>query len=673
MPVPYNNTMCINTDEWLQAGLSYDTYKNDKRSGHLQTLNRGCRSSQVLINVESIKKSDRKEAILRAFPSLTSGAGSIFLAKIKEDIEAREFYSSFKLADGRYLVPEKVNEYTANASVLNAIMAQVNERTSLRRALGGSTTGIWADAAETVNKIKAETGHSLPDNYRRLKKKAEDYKSTGYASLISGKWLNNNAAKVVEKDQEAALRQLLRKHQNFDNQQIANIYNIIAEGIQWAKITSTTVGNYRIKWEQETHTGRHGVTSFKNNRSMLIKRSAPSYPLYYWTVDGWDAELLYQKSEVNKSGGSVTTYHNRLTMVVVLDPCCKYPMGYAIGTHETPELIKAALRNAVNHTEELFGARHKVLQIQTDNYAKKKLQPIYEAISDYYTPARVHNAKSKVIEPYFARLNKKYCQLMPNWSGFGIASGSKKQPNAEMLNKLRHSFPDENGVRAQLTRVIEIERSATRERYLELYSEMPETDRRIITNEEYLMLMGETNGFTHHLTAAGIIITIGGVKYYYDSFDPKLRELAHLAWTVKYDPDDTSKALAISEDGSHRILLEEKYTQPMALVETTPESHRQRALVEGFNKQLENNIMAKMSDDYETVNELFNSHPQLNNTLAKLVLTDSAGQHKDRKSANRLALAGQKLLQQKSPKSEKPKRIEESKYLDDKVNISKYI
>ena len=90
---------------------------------------------------------------------------------------------------------------------------------------------------------------------------------------------------------------------------------------------------------------------------MTVKRSAPSAPLYFWTLDGWDAELLYQKTTVDKQGHNVTTYHNRVKLEVVLDACTKYPIGFAIADTESPDLVRAALRDAVNHTRELFGSR----------------------------------------------------------------------------------------------------------------------------------------------------------------------------------------------------------------------------------------------------------------------------------------------------------------------------
>lgn len=587
-----------------------------------------------------------------------------------------EFYASYQLPDGRYLTSEKQQEYVANAEVLNAVIHLVNERTRLRKALGGSTLGIWQDTADQCLCVKVEIGHTLPENYRRLHRKADEYKALGYAALISGKWMNSNPTKIKGKEQEAVMRQLLRKHQNLDNEQIRSVYNIIAESVEWPLVTASTVGNYRTKWEMETHTGRHGVTSFENNRAMLVKRSAPSYPLYYWTADGWDAELLYQKTDINKAGYSTTTYHNRLTIVVILDPCCKYPVGYAIGTHETPDLIKAAMRNAINHTRELFGQRHKVLQLQTDKYGGKKLKSTYEAISEYYTPARVHNAKSKVIEPYFLRLNKKYCQMMNNWSGFGVASGSKNQPNTEMLNKIRHSFPDEAGCRMQLEKIMEMERALTIEKYLSLYQEMPNEDKKLITDEEYLMMLGESTGYTNRLSASGLVVKIEGQKYEYDSYDPRLRQLSTTDWVIKYDPDNKSQALAVSTDGSHRILLEERYVQPMALRERTEEDSHQLQLIRNYNKEVRDQITESISADYRVVDTLFNGNPQLNDTLAKLLLVDSHGQHKDCKSANRLAAAGRQLnseLETVTIFSKKKSKIDpEREYLKKKLDVNKY-
>jgi hypothetical protein len=377
-------------------------------------------------------------------------------------------------------------------------------------------------------------------------------------------------------------------------------------------------------------------------------------------MDGWDVELLYQMDTKNNKGQTITTYHNRLTTVFVLDPCTKYPVGYATGTHETPSLIKEALRNAIAHVRELFGQRFKPHQLQTDNYAVKALQYLYDGVSDKHTPARVKNAKSKIIEPYFKHINKTYCHLQPNWAGYGVKS--KTQPNDEYLNKIRISFPDAAGCKAQIDSIVAFERKAKHDQYIAAWESMPHEDRLILSDEMYLYLFGETTGFTNRLEGQGIKATLGGKSYTFDSFDPNLRNYGYVDWMLKYDPLDTTKVLAINakkinnipeEIGTLRFMLEQKYVQPMALIERKEGDANALSAINNFNKSLETKITERRALSGTIVNELFASNPRLNDTLSKLVLVDSRGQHKDNRNAIRAAHTTEvKAIPEQSPEEE---------------------
>lgn len=593
------------------------------------------------------------------------------------DARAVIFFAGHTLADGRKLPPDVQREYVLNASLLNAMGNMINERTAKRKALGGNTRNIWKGIALELESVRVEMGHTLPENHRSLQRKFVDYKSNGYIALVSGKWLNNNSKIVKDVQQEAIVRQLLRKHNNLDNEQIKDLYNIVAENCGWKQITkAATIGNYREKWQLDTFSGRKGVNAFDNNIAMTVKRSLPVFPLYYLTMDGWDAELLYQKTSVNDKGHNVTTYHNRATIVVVLDPSVKYPLGYAIGTHETPELIKEALRNAILHTKELFGNMYKPLQLQTDRYGKGGLTPFYEACTKHYTPARAHNAKAKIIEPWFNYFNKKYCQLMPNWSGFGVLSRKEKQPNAEYLNKIHNSFPDFNGVVFQLERMIAAERASLIEKYTSLFREMPADDKLLMRRDDFYLYLGETKKDTNRFNHSGMVLTIDGVKREYDCFDPDFRRYTHIDWTTKYMPGKYDTVLAVSPDGSLRFELTEKYVQPMALKERQEGDALQLQNVKGFNKQIKEAITEGMASDYKEMMDVFNNNPQLNGTTAKLLLVDSNGQHKDQRNASKQLQAAQKVLKKQETKQlkavEKDWKQEQDAYLDSKLDFDKY-
>jgi hypothetical protein len=690
MPELYNNRVCMSESELTSIGVitHYALKKAGQRNPSILARKGGGKDNYLLFYWDNLKPEirDRYRRITKTNPAdIVKSSAKL---NLETDYQAIDFFANFTLADGRHLTQQKQLQLVANAQILNAVIKIKNERTLARKSRGISTRDMWADIIADVKSVKKELNHSLQCS-PRLKEQVDEYVQNGYLSLISAKFMNSNAAKVTDTDQEAALRQLLRKHTNLDNEQIRTLYNIVADSLGWKGITAATVANYRVKWDLVTHSARRGVTSFDNNKAMQVKRSAPTNPLYYWTMDGWDVELLYQQTEIDEKGNTRTTYHNRLTVVVVLDPFCKYPIGYAIGTHETPQLIKDALRNAITHTKELFGDFYKVLQLQTDNYSRKNLTSIYEVVSDKYTPARAHNAKAKVIEPYFARLNKKYCQLMPNWSGFGITSGSSRQPNAEYLNKIRHSFPDEFGCVHQIIQILEQERMLSIEKYRQAFAEMPAEDKKPVNLGEFLMLVGKTTGFTNRLRGDGLTVTINGNEVEYDSFDSKFRELSHLDWEIKYNPDDLTKVLAVNaksdgrgklieEIGTHKFLLTKKYTQPMALRDRKPGDSDELRQIRQFNSTMRETITEGMAEDASRVKELFDTHPQLNNTLAKLVLVDSNGQHKDNKAAERLApVKAQKVLARQNKKIENEEQRswaqQQEEYLNNKVDLNKYL
>ena len=653
------------------SSFSYDKLVQRRK---INVIRRGCKGTPALVAYDSLPE-DIKRAYVEKHGDPKAGLRhDTFLAHIEYDQAAYETYSSYVLADGRNLKPAVVDLYCNNAKAIKAIISLRNDRIALRKALGGSTKNIWAGIADVVTELKGQLKHDLPENPRSLERKVKEFQEFGYEILISGKFSNNNRSKVKDEQQEATLRQLFRKHNNLDNETVRSLYNTIADAVGWDRMTATTVGNYRQKWNLETIAGRRGEGFFDDNVAMQVRRKAPVLPLVYWTMDGWDAELFYQKTEINKKGESVTTYHNRLTIVIILDPCGKYPVGYAIGTHETPELIREAMRNAIKHTEELFGKKHKVLQLQSDNYSKKTLRPFYEALTESYTPARVKNAKSKVIEPYFNFINKKYCQLMPNWSGFGVKARKKSQPNEDFLNKIRHSFPDAEGCRKQLEGIIQLERIAKMESYKLAYNHLPNDDKVFMNELEYYRSLCETKAKTTQLQSNGFVFQINNEKYEYECFDKNFRRYSHIDWVVKYDPSNMDKVLATDGKGELNFMLEQAYVQPMALYDRQEGDANELKRIKGFNADVKEEILESMEKDHGVVMDLF-SRPELEGTLAKFVLCDSNGQHKNRKNEARLKGAKMVEIEQNREEMEESRNFTQMReqYVRGKINIEEYI
>lgn len=630
----YNNKLCATRDD-LSVIVNYETLKKMVLRGKAERVRRPSAELPALYAVDSLPLKYKTEVYHR-YPNLKAQAESKrFIEYIEPDGAALDFYQRHQFGDGKYLPTDKQTEYANNAAVLNAFRLVLEQSDSQHRKQGKrciSRAEFWRKAAQALPRIADTFPHTLPENPRRLQEKFNQYVREGYGALITGKYGTRNAAKIDDDTKESLLIRLISDARNLDNAQIARIYNVVAETQGWKTITGAAVGVWREKHDLVTAGGRLGETRFRNQKSMQVKRTRPELPLLYCTIDGWVAELLYQK--VNERNGTIT-YTNRLTIVLVLDPCINYPIGYAIGERETPELIKAALRNAANHTAELFGRRYRFNQLQSDNYGRGNLAPVYQIMGEKYTPARAHNAKSKVIEPFFNQFNRKYCQLCKNWSGFGITSNKDLQPNSEFLNKHRHDFPTEEGCRQQLVAFIERERAEKRAEYVKLFAKLPEERRLPLSDEQYLLTFGADTGYRNALEGVGLRPTIGGIKRDYDCFDPRFREYAHVRWAVKYDPDNLDHVLAVNEDGTLRFMLERKHVQPMALADRREGDAEQLARVYGFNKQLENGITERLALAHGKVEQLFNDNPQLD-VATRLLLCDSRGQNKNHKQTRRL-------------------------------------
>lgn len=648
----YNGTLCIPGTALIQSISNPDgilteiNYKNLRTRSKMNVLRRGCYETPALIAVDSLPTKYRNEVYTKYPDYHAQAQAKPFIDSVIPDGNAVTFFSELTLPDGRHLPVEKQSEYSNNAAILNTFREMLEKANSQRKRQGARKlprAKFWKDAAAALPRVADRWPHSLPENDRRLQERFSVYLRCGYESFVSKKYLNSNAAKVDDEIKQSVLTELLSDPRNVDNAQIMSMYNQLAETLNWKKITSSTIANWRDKNELVSYAGRRGENAFKNAKTMQVKRSRPTMPLLFWTMDGWDAELLYQRTGVDKNGRSTTTYHHRLTVVVVLDPCLNYPVGYAIGDHECPELIKEALRNATNHTAELFGKRYRTNQLQCDNYAIKAMTPIYTVMSDKLTPARVGNAKSKVIEPYFHRINKTYCQMFTNWSGFGITSNKDSQPNTDYINKHRHSFPDEEGCREQIARIMELERQKKVERYMKMFESLPEEKKLALTDQQYLLDFGADTGKKNALEGSGLHPTIGGIKRSYDCFDPTFRNYAHIRWTVKYDPQDLTRILAVNDDCTLQFILQDKYVQPMALAERKDGDMKALQDVFDYNKLLESHVIEQRAISGKATRELFEAHPELNDTLAKMVLIDSRGQHKDERNNQRRRLTATKI------------------------------
>lgn len=648
-----NNILYIEFADFIACGWKEDAIKkaNYRNGPFWKMIADPADKRKVLVQFDTLRPKDQ-QAITNKYGNPYDYISKEPIKKMLElDYEAELFYRQYRYDTNKELPTEHQMQYTLAASWLNLLLRLSNDKRALKKELNISVVKFWESVCDIIK--TDEIG--LPFTYHRLLAKVKQYETEKYACLIDWRFGNKNTAKLGKTEegfshdmyskQVALIRSLASKHQNFDAMQIADAANKVFELNNWPVISHATVKNICRENSHITLPGRRGKKEWNSTMAMQVKRSRPDMPLKYLTLDGWTVELLFQEAN---------TYNNRLVVVIVLDPMNNYPLGYAIGPRENTELIRMANRNALEHINELFGDYYQPRQLQSDNYGIKNLTPFYSAMAHLHTPAAVGNAKAKVIEPYFAYLNRQYCQKFPNWSGHNITAKQGNQPNTEYLNAVKTNFPNREGVLKQIEMIIAEERRIKMVEYTGAWSLVPEQDKIKMNRMDMLMVYGVQTKYTNALTGMGLIISIGGQKITYDSFDPKFRELQYQKWNVVFDPCDASSIMAIGEVDKRRFLLEQKRAIPMDIASMTDEDHQYLSKINEFNQKAKQRIVDTYIQDAEVVREVLGNTPlqldDFNEASIKLMFT-SKGQQKE-------ALQDAKGLQE--PKKKEPVPVQQN-------------
>jgi len=559
-----------------------------------------------------------------------------------------------KISDTEYLEKQELKSSTRERAIEVCRYLHLLERCRLNTAKKAefpmwSTEEFWNYLIAHVKSnpvLREKNGVNLPHVKPRLNHLTKLYIQYGPKVVINKRTGNKNSSKLgkciaaegsskqrtdfsedIYRTQMAVLMELRAHPNNLDFVQIADHYNLIAAESNWPSFTNMQVMNILKEGTVDlvTTPGRRGVNNFLNEKALQVKRRDPSAPLRFVTVDGWDVELAYQEMITDKKGKRITRYDNRLVVVIILDPFCKYPVGFAIDNSESSALIKRAMKEGIDHIYEMTGQYIAPYQIQSDNYALKELGAFYSNIARMHTPARVGNAKSKVIEPYFKHLNKKYCQLLYNWTGFGITSRKENQPNMELKNVIKRQFPDREGVIKQIEEIIFNERQAKGTEYFAALEQAP---KRLMDRKDYLRALGFPKEKTIKANGKGLTMDVNRAEYVYDSLDLEFRKHLNRNWQVTYDPDDMKSILVEDQDGKISFILDEKYVQPMAIADQTPKDREQLKMIKEKNQDLKTHVIETNIENRHIIYEHLSGNERLGSFRQKLMFTYN-GQQKD--------------------------------------------
>lgn len=195
------NRLCV-LGSWLyQDGevVSENNYRNLTRRGMMNVIRRGCKGTPALVEFDSIPERFKKVIIEKTGDPREILKHSQFEKHLSPDREAAEYYSRYRLDDGRKLPQKNQLEYRTNAEILNAVIKAVNEQNAQRGALSSNSSKVWKKVSESVNGLDmVKYPHTLPTNHRSLQRKVKQYKKHGYYMLIHRGFCNGNSRKVTD-------------------------------------------------------------------------------------------------------------------------------------------------------------------------------------------------------------------------------------------------------------------------------------------------------------------------------------------------------------------------------------------------------------------------------------------------------------------------------------------
>lgn len=225
----YEGIYCISARELIDGGIVTESnYLNWVKRKRVNVVKRGggTKGSSALIAVDSLGQESRIKA-----EELYGGKRAHVIAWIKsnyeEDQEAMSFFNNPEKTGVRNLSIAKRREYLVNASVLNVCLKLYDNAKASQRLFGKSYD--WTEMSGAINILQAEYGHTLPTTVLRFRKKANDYRKYGYISLVSGKFGNQSARLLTEKEEKVLLGLAVQPNQPW-NKNVRDMYEMFVCG-----------------------------------------------------------------------------------------------------------------------------------------------------------------------------------------------------------------------------------------------------------------------------------------------------------------------------------------------------------------------------------------------------------------------------------------------------------
>lgn len=490
---------------------------------------------------------------------------------LKIDKDARDFYMSHILPNGKTLLDTRVEEYTINASVLGLVLTALNERMAKVKALGGGVPkDLWHKALDLSESYRKDYDHTLPDALRGFRDKMNAFKRDGYVALISGKDGNENTLKITDEagDQIIALKR--SKVPVYTNSQLFAKYNEIAKEKGWKplkSISSLVSFLERPEVKRRWYDAVHGELAAHQKYTRKHKTALPSFRDSLWYADGTKLNLFY-KAYDEKGKLQVRTTQ----VYEVMDAFSEGMLGYYISDSENYEAQYNSFRMAI----QTAGCRP--YEIVTDNQGgHKKLEAtqFFERICHVFRFTAPYSGQSKTIESAFGRFQAQI--LHQDWRFTGQNITTKREtsrPNLEFIEVNKENLYTLEELKIAYAKAREAwnnaKHPATGIARMEMYQNSVNPETTEVDQLDMIEMFWLTTQKPSTFTASGITIEVNNKKYTYEVLGadkmPDLefrKEHTFRQFYVMYDPLDMTQVRLYTKEtnGMRYIATAEPYVK----------------------------------------------------------------------------------------------------------------
>lgn len=577
----FENELCVTYEELTSGNdpvISGATLRQNIKRGNIRRAQRGGgEGSYALIIYSSLPEKYKIRFVERKGDPEQILKEQRMRDRVKTDDKARSFYEDYRYEMNGVetgLSDKLKAEYTLNASVLNALIYDLEDKTTSRKMLGNSLATLWENVAATSENLRDIYHHTLPENQARLREKIRRYKKEGYISLISGKVGNKSTVKIIPEmgRQLIALRRSRVPVYNYA--QIFDEINRIALEKDWKPLKSK---RSMVQWferpeiEPLWYDAVFGELAAHQRYGRKHKTKLPDRRDTLWYGDGTKLNLYYRDEE-----GKIRT-----TMVYeVIDAYSEVLLGYYISDHENFEAQYNAYRMAI----QVSG--HKPFEIVHDNQGgHKRLEKekdskevgFFDLICHIHRPTAPYSGQSKTIESIFGRFQSQ--ELHKDWRFTGMnitATKAESRPNLEFIEENKDQLFTLDELKAHYAEARRAWNAAphpaTGIPRIEMYekSENEETD--VVTVHDMVDIFWIWAKRPATFTDQGIQITIGSLKKPYEVFSAPgepdhewRRKNTYRKFYVKYDPNDLRSIRLYWKDNAGQLRFE-RVAEPYMVV-----------------------------------------------------------------------------------------------------------